>query len=66
MLLRMGDGQPRFEIRNSVTTELLLKVYGEQDRDAGAAGRQVVAGRRDRHRAASGSPPRASRGRATI
>ena len=30
MLLRMGDGQPRFEIRNSATTELLLKVYGEK------------------------------------
>src|SRR5262249_29439766 len=30
LLLRMGDGQPRFEIRNSVTTELLLKVYGER------------------------------------
>ena len=29
MLLRMGDGQPRFEIRNSASTELLLKVYGE-------------------------------------
>jgi hypothetical protein len=30
MLLRMGDGQPRFEIRNTVTTELLLKVYAEK------------------------------------
>jgi hypothetical protein len=30
MLLRMGDGQPRFEIRNSSSTELLLKVYGER------------------------------------
>ena len=30
MLLRMGDGQPRFEIRNTSTTELLLKVYGEK------------------------------------
>jgi hypothetical protein len=30
MLLRMGDGQPRFEIRNSGTTELLMKVYGEK------------------------------------
>lgn len=30
MLLRMGDGEPRFEIRNSMTTELLLKVYGEK------------------------------------
>jgi hypothetical protein len=30
MLLRMGDGQPRFEIRNTASTELLLKVYGEK------------------------------------
>jgi hypothetical protein len=30
MLLRMGDGQPRFEIRSSTTTDLLLKVYGEK------------------------------------
>ncbi len=30
MLLRMGDGQPRFEIRNAVTSQLLLKVYGEK------------------------------------
>jgi hypothetical protein len=30
MLLRMGDGQPRFEIRNSASTDLLLKVYGEK------------------------------------
>ena len=30
MLLRMGDGQPRFEIRNTTTTELLMKVYGEK------------------------------------
>jgi len=30
MLLRIGDGQPRFEIRNSTTTELLLKVHGEK------------------------------------
>jgi hypothetical protein len=30
MLLRMGDGKPRFEIRNTATTELLLKVYGEK------------------------------------
>jgi hypothetical protein len=30
MLLRMGDGQPRFEIRNVGTTDLLLKVYGEK------------------------------------
>lgn len=30
MTLRMGDGQPRFEIRNTATTELLLKVYGEK------------------------------------
>jgi hypothetical protein len=26
----VGDGQPRFEIRNSASTELLLKVYGER------------------------------------
>lgn len=30
MLLRMGDGQPRFEIRTAGTTELLLKVWGEK------------------------------------
>ncbi|HKB02235.1 MAG TPA: hypothetical protein VKD90_08450 [Gemmataceae bacterium] len=30
MLLRVGDGQPRFEIRDSASTELLLKVYGEK------------------------------------
>lgn len=30
MLLRVGDGQPRFEIRNSASSELLLKVYGEK------------------------------------
>lgn len=30
LLLRMGDGQPRFEIRNIASTELLLKVYGER------------------------------------
>ena len=30
LLLRMGDGQPRFEIRNTATTELLMKVYGEK------------------------------------
>jgi hypothetical protein len=30
LLLRMGDGQPRFEIRNTLSTELLLKVYGER------------------------------------
>jgi hypothetical protein len=30
MLLRMGDGQPRFEIRSTSTTDLLLKVYGEK------------------------------------
>ncbi|HEX3152266.1 MAG TPA: hypothetical protein VHR66_29600 [Gemmataceae bacterium] len=30
MLLRMGDGTPRFEIRNTATTELLLKVYGQK------------------------------------
>ena len=30
MLLRMGDGNPRFEIRNAATTELLLKVFGDK------------------------------------
>src|SRR5262245_23930380 len=30
LLLRMGDGTPRFEIRNTATTELLLKVYGQK------------------------------------
>lgn len=30
LLLRVGDGQPRFEIRNSASSELLLKVYGEK------------------------------------
>ncbi|HKB05306.1 MAG TPA: hypothetical protein VKD90_23990 [Gemmataceae bacterium] len=30
MLVRMGDGRPRFEIRSLATTELLLKVYGEK------------------------------------
>lgn len=30
MLLRMGDGQPRFEIRNSATAEVLLKVYADK------------------------------------
>lgn len=30
MLLRMGDGKPRFEIRNTQTTELLMKVYGDR------------------------------------
>lgn len=30
MLLRMGDGKPRFEIRNTASEELLLKVYGEK------------------------------------
>lgn len=30
LLLRMGDGQPRFEIRGGTTTDLLLKVYGEK------------------------------------
>ena len=30
MLLRLGDGKPRFEIRSSDSTELLLKVYGEK------------------------------------
>jgi hypothetical protein len=30
LLLRMGDGQPRFEIRGTTSTDLLLKVYGER------------------------------------
>jgi hypothetical protein len=30
LTLRMGDGEPRFEIRNSATTDLLLKVYGQK------------------------------------
>ena len=30
MLLRLGDGKPRFEIRTSDSVELLLKVYGEK------------------------------------
>jgi lipopolysaccharide export system protein LptA len=30
MLLRLGDGKPRFEIRNTESTELLFKVYGEK------------------------------------
>jgi hypothetical protein len=30
LTLRMGDGEPRFEIRNSVSTDLLLKVYGQK------------------------------------
>lgn len=30
MTLRMGDGRPRFEIRNSSSEEILLKVYGEK------------------------------------
>lgn len=45
MLLRIGDGQPRFEIRNSATTELLLKVYGEKiEMAAPPEGRPTVAG----------------------
>ncbi|WP_157368601.1 hypothetical protein [Zavarzinella formosa] len=30
MTLRMGDGKPRFEIRNTSSEEILLKVYGEK------------------------------------
>jgi hypothetical protein len=30
LTLRMGDGEPRFEIRNTVSTDLLLKVYGQK------------------------------------
>jgi hypothetical protein len=30
MLMRLGDGKPRFEIRNSESLELLFKVYGEK------------------------------------
>jgi hypothetical protein len=30
LLLRVGDGQPRFEIRNTASSDLLLKVYGEK------------------------------------
>lgn len=30
MLMRLGDGTPRFEIRNSTGEELLFKVYGEK------------------------------------
>jgi hypothetical protein len=30
MLVRLGDGKPRFEIRNSSGENLLLKVYGEK------------------------------------
>jgi hypothetical protein len=30
LLLRMGDGQPRFEIRNTANSDLLLKVFGEK------------------------------------
>jgi hypothetical protein len=30
MLVRMGDGRPRFEIRNKASEEVLLKVYGEK------------------------------------
>jgi hypothetical protein len=45
MLLRMGDGQPRFEIRNTTTTELLLKVYGEKiEMQAPPESRSSVAG----------------------
>ncbi len=45
MLLRIGDGQPRFEIRNSATTDLLLKVYGEKIELAPPPeGRPTVAG----------------------
>ncbi|HVK12616.1 MAG TPA: hypothetical protein VM597_27955 [Gemmataceae bacterium] len=45
MLLRMGDGNPRFEIRNAATTELLLKVYGDKiDLQAPAASKTSVAG----------------------
>lgn len=45
MLLRMGDGNPRFEIRNTATTELLLKVYGEKiELQAPTAAKSSVAG----------------------
>lgn len=30
MLLRLGDGKPRFEIRTNDSTDLLFKVYGEK------------------------------------
>jgi hypothetical protein len=30
LLLRVGDGQPRFEIRNTANSDLMLKVYGEK------------------------------------
>ncbi len=30
MLMRLGDGKPRFEIRTSDSVALLLKVYGEK------------------------------------
>jgi hypothetical protein len=30
MLLRLGDGKPRFEIRDTASAELLFKVYGEK------------------------------------
>jgi len=30
MLVRLGDGKPRFEIRQSDSTDLLFKVYGEK------------------------------------
>jgi hypothetical protein len=45
MLLRMGDGQPRFEIRNTATTQLLLKVYGEKiEMQAPPDGKSSLAG----------------------
>jgi hypothetical protein len=30
MLMRLGDGKPRFEIRNTESTELLFKVYADK------------------------------------
>lgn len=44
MTLRMGDGQPRFEIRNAGTTELLLKVYGEKIELQSADAKSSLAG----------------------
>ncbi|MFL6116024.1 MAG: hypothetical protein ACJ786_32430, partial [Catenulispora sp.] len=45
MLLRMGDGQPRFEIRNTGSADLLLKVYGEKIEMQGPPdGRSSLAG----------------------
>jgi hypothetical protein len=45
MLLRMGDGQPRFEIRNNGSTDLLLKVYGEKIELQGPSdGKSTLAG----------------------